>query len=143
MTELKRTTEQTKRTAEQIEQDIIDSNEGQDFVGMPNGHAIIKTTFWSDFGIAERFGEGAVEDTYKRAVKEWGKSIEYMTALSITLNHKIWETYTKSRALGRLYDRLWRECEDYIFACEDEEADDIKYLNFDKEEITYYVRARD
>ncbi len=29
-----------------------------------------QTTFWQDFGIAEKFGEEAIIDTYKRAKKE-------------------------------------------------------------------------
>ena len=48
-----------------------------------------KTTFWSDFSIAERFGAEAVRDTYKRAKAEWERDRVYGIELSMVLNHKI------------------------------------------------------
>ena len=30
-----------------------------------------QTTFWQDFSIADKFGTGAVQDTYNRAFAEW------------------------------------------------------------------------
>ena len=35
-----------------------------------NGYEV-KTTFWEDFSIAERFGLSAIQDTFNRAFKEW------------------------------------------------------------------------
>lgn len=80
-----------------------------------------KTTFYSDFTIADHFGLNAVKDTYNRAFNEWKSNTEYVTELSMTLNHKIWEHYYKEQEetapqkkeyedkLARLYDKLWRE----------------------------------
>ena len=34
-----------------------------------NGNEV-KTTFWEDFSIAERFGLSAIQDTFNRAFKE-------------------------------------------------------------------------
>ena len=50
-----------------------------------------KTTFWSDFSIADMFGTEGVKDTYNRAKEDWQDSIEYMTELAMVLNHKSWQ----------------------------------------------------
>ena len=39
-----------------------------------NGNEV-KTTFWEDFSIAERFGLSAIQDTFNRAVKEWKRRL--------------------------------------------------------------------
>ena len=56
-----------------------------------------KTTFWSDFSIADRFGKEAVQDTFDRAFKEWRSDVEYVTELAIVTNWKCWEHYNKAR----------------------------------------------
>lgn len=40
-----------------------------------------KTTFWTDFSIADMFGVEGVKDTYNRAKDEWQDNIEYMQNL--------------------------------------------------------------
>lgn len=89
-----------------------------------------KTTFWSDFTIAEAFGEHAVEDTYKRARKEWMDDVDYMAELTLVLNWKIWDLYEDKRteALARLYNELWMDCE-YTCYGHFEGADLRKYLD--------------
>ena len=39
-----------------------------------NGNEV-KTTFWEDFSIAERFGLSAIHDTFNRAFKEWKRRL--------------------------------------------------------------------
>ena len=39
-----------------------------------NGNEV-KTTFWEDFSIAERFGVSAIQDTFNRAFKEWKRRL--------------------------------------------------------------------
>ena len=39
-----------------------------------NGNEV-KTTFWEDFSIAERFGLSAIQDTFNRAFKEWKRRL--------------------------------------------------------------------
>lgn len=73
----------------------------------------VKTTFWEDFSIADRFGAKAVEDTYRRAFKEWKKNTEYVTELALVLNHKIWQHHQSNEKLAILYDKLWRECDEW------------------------------
>ena len=90
-----------------------------------------KTTFYMDFSIADMFGESAVKDTYKRAFKEWKRNTEYITELIMVLNWKIFEHYGKNDALAELYDKLWRESDEW--AMENLKGDDL----------TYYIRTTD
>ena len=39
-----------------------------------NGNEV-KTMFWEDFSIAERFGLSAIQDTFNRAFKEWKRRL--------------------------------------------------------------------
>ena len=57
------------------------------------GEERVKTTFWMDFSIADRFGKSAVKDTYKTAFESWKDNYKYLTELVMVLNHKIWEHY--------------------------------------------------
>ena len=50
-----------------------------------NGYEV-KTTFWEDFSIAERFGLSAIQDTFNRAFKEWKEDYEFLTELVLVLN---------------------------------------------------------
>lgn len=69
-----------------------------------------QTTFWEDFSIAERFGEEAIKDTYKRVRAEWENDRIYGTELAMVLNHKCWYHYENGEfKLSRLYADLWEE----------------------------------
>lgn len=71
------------------------------------------TTFWEDFSIADKYGIAGVKDTYKRAFNEWKDDYKFFTELTLVLNHKIWQHYESNRELAALYDRLWREADEY------------------------------
>lgn len=91
-----------------------------------------KTTFWSDFCIADRFGADAIMDTYRRAFNEWKDDYIYLTELVLVLNWKIWEHYENgSKLVASVYDRLWRHASEY--ACE----------NLKGEELRYYFKTTD
>ena len=72
-----------------------------------------KTTFWMDFSIADKFGESAIRDTYRRAFKAWKNNVEYLTELVMVLNHKIWYWYEKNKRYAEVYDDLWSKCAEY------------------------------
>ena len=55
-----------------------------------------KTTFWSDFSIADMFGTEGVQDTYNRAKESWQDNIEFMTEFAMVLNHKSWQPLLKT-----------------------------------------------
>ncbi len=84
-----------------------------------------KTTFWSDFCIADASGEAGVRDTYKRAFEEWKTNTVYVTELAMVLNWKIWEHYEKNESLARVYDELWRQCDGWC--CENLKGEDAAY----------------
>lgn len=69
-----------------------------------------KTTFWTDFSIADRFGKAAVKDTFNRAFKEWRNDVTYVTELAIVTNWKCWQHYEKGHEdLSRLYAELYHK----------------------------------
>ena len=71
------------------------------------------TTFWTDFSIADVFGLNSIQETYDRAFGEWKDHYEYLTELSMVLNHKIWEWDAFNDDRAGLYDKLWRETDEY------------------------------
>ena len=73
----------------------------------------LMTTFWEDFSIADKYGIAGVKDTYRRAFNEWKDDYKFFTELTLVLNHKIWQHYESNRELAALYDRLWREADEY------------------------------
>ena len=85
-----------------------------------------KTTFWDDFSIAERFGEKAIRDTYKRAFNEWKSNTEYITELTLILNWKIWRYNEKDEALAKLYNELWEKTD--AWCSENLKGDDLAYF---------------
>ena len=89
------------------------------------------TTFWEDFSIADAFGAEAVQDTFDRAFNEWKTQYKYLTELTIVLNHKIWLWYEKDDEMARLYDKLWKQADQY--ACN----------TLQGEEMAYYYKVTD
>ncbi len=92
-----------------------------------------KTTFWSDFSIADVFGVGGVKDTYNRAKESWQDNIEFMTEFAMVLNHKSWQHNGKNQALCSLYSDLWYEIDDFIY----------EHFKDNEEAISYYQRVTD
>ena len=72
-----------------------------------------KTTFWDYFTVAERYGVGGVNDTFRRAFDEWKDDYVYLTELVLVLNHKIWQWHGKNNALAGVYGKLWKEADGY------------------------------
>lgn len=68
---------------------------------------------------------------YRRAFNEWKDDYKFFTELTLVLNHKIWQHYESDRELAALYDRLWREADEYAMN------------NFKGEELDYYYRVTD
>ena len=84
---------------------------------------MVDNTFFMDFSIADVFGSNAVKDTYNRAFKEWKGNYKMLTALVITLNHKIWQHYeAKNHELATLYNELWEKADQYAFDTLKDEA---------------------
>lgn len=92
---------------------------------LENGYEV-KTTFWDDFTIADKFGADSIKDTYDRAFNEWKDNVEYLVELILVLNWKIWEHYEKgNKTFAQIYDMFWRETDQY--AVDNLKGDDLKY----------------
>ena len=91
----------------------------------------VKTTFWEDFSIADRFGISAIKDTYKRAFEEWKDNTEYITELVLVLNHKIWDWDGKDEDKAYIYNDLWLKADQW---CRE---------NLKGEDAEYYYRVTD
>lgn len=89
------------------------------------------TTFYEDFSIADAFGIDAIKDTYQRAFNTWKSDYEYITELIMTLNWKIHEHYGHNYTYAEIYDKLWRE------------ADEWAMENLKGEALLYYLRTTD
>ena len=92
------------------------------------------TTFWDDFTIAEKFNTKAITDTTEKAFNEWKDDYKYLTELIMVINHKSWYWYEKGN------ERLTNF---YIDMYNFYDARAIKYLEDNKEALTYYFRTLD
>lgn len=84
-----------------------------------------KTTFYTDFSIAENSGVAAVKDTYNRAFSEWKDNVEYLTELVMVINWKAWEHYITNESLCDVYIELFDKSDSY--AIENLKGDDLEY----------------
>ena len=90
------------------------------------------TTFYTDFSIADNYGEEAVIDTYERCMEAWKTDYKFLTEFVMALNWKIWEHYYDgNKTLAKTYDSLWRKADEY--ACK----------NLKGEELSYYYLTTD
>ena len=90
-----------------------------------------KTTFYTDFSIADKFGTSAIQDTYNRAFAEWKTNVEYLTELVMVLNWKIWRWHTHNDQYTRLYNDLWQKTDKYCM-------DHLK-----GSDLQYYIQVTD
>ncbi len=85
-----------------------------------------KTTFYTDFSIADGFGVSAIRDTYHRAFTEWHDNVEYLTELVMVLNWKVWEHYNQNETYTQVYQDLWELADTY--AMDSLTGDDLTYF---------------
>lgn len=103
----------------------------------------MKTTFWTDFNIADVFASAQdsfepLEDTLKRAYDEWKDDKVYATELVLVLNWKSWE-----HADGVIADKIGSWYADKYYEIKDKL---IEYWSQDKtrkEWIDYLYRTID
>lgn len=75
-----------------------------------------KTTFASDFAIAECYGDNSIKDTYRRASKEWMADKDFATELALVLNWYSWFWYDNGeQELSALYADLFYKCKDAFY----------------------------
>lgn len=89
------------------------------------------TTFYMDFGLAEKFGIDAIKETYNRSLKSWAFDYTYITELVMVLNWKIWEHYENDEKLAKIYNDLWENAKKWV------------HEHFNEVELNYYYRTTD
>lgn len=79
---------------------------------LENGYEI-KTTFWSDFSIADAFGIDAIKDTFNRAFNEWKNNTEYVTELACVMSWKSCAWYEKNNEYSMLYAEYYHKVDEW------------------------------
>ena len=79
---------------------------------LENGYEI-KTTFWSDFSIADAFGIDAIKDTFNRAFSEWKNNTEYVTELACVMSWKSCAWYKKNNEYSTLYAEYYHKVDEW------------------------------
>ena len=105
-----------------------------------------KTTFYTDFSIADAFGTGAIRDTYERAFNEWKTDTEYVTELVMVLNWKSWEHHDRGLLAEQEGDTLtadWHTDLVELYCSLYEEADAWCMDNLTGEDLSYFLRTTD
>ena len=91
------------------------------------------STYYTDFGIAEWYGEKAIKDTYRMAMKNWKDNIKMVTEIVMVLNWKIHQHYHQHNdKMGKLYNELYATTVDYV----------LSHFT-DEEDLSYYFRTTD
>ena len=85
-----------------------------------------KTTFYTDFSIADSFGLEGIKDTFKRCFEMWKDNVEQVTELCLAVNWKSWEHYQKNDAYCELYVDLYDTL--YDWCANNLKDDDLTYF---------------
>ena len=98
-----------------------------------------KTTFASDFAIAECYGDNSVKDTFRRAWDGWKDDKDFATELALVLNWYCWFWYDNGEpGLSKLYGDLYYKCKDAFYKHWAEEKTDSPAAKAWKEEVRSY-----
>lgn len=97
---------------------------------LENGYEL-KTTFWSDFTIADAFGVEAIKETFKTAFNEWKSNVEYITELAMVMSWKSCYWHEKNNTYMAIYSNLYCEVDKW---CMD---------NLKDEDLSYYIETTD
>ena len=77
------------------------------------------TTFWQDFSMADKFGNEAIADTYRKVKAEWKDNYKHWTELCLVLNHKIWQWHGTTRKPRSMTAEWPDELQEYYFQITD------------------------
>lgn len=97
---------------------------------LENGYEI-KTTFWSDFSIADAFGIDAIKDTFNRAFNEWKNNTEYVTELACVMSWKSCAWYKKNNEYSMLYADYYHKVDEWCMN------------NLKGKDLNYYLKCTD
>lgn len=97
---------------------------------LENGYEI-KTTFWSDFTIADKFGISAIRETFNNAFNSWKNNTEYITELACVMSWKSCAWYEKNDEYCVQYSNYYHKVDSW---CMD---------NLKGEDLEYYLKWTD
>ena len=97
---------------------------------LENGYEI-RTTFWSDFTIAEKFGISAIRETFNNAFRNWKTNTEYVTELACVMSWKSCAWYEKNDEYCVQYSDYYHEVDSW---CMD---------NLKGKDLEYYLKWTD
>lgn len=87
-----------------------------------------KTTFGTDFDIADALGEEAIKNTFEKAFAECKNNCKYLTELVMVLNYKCWQWYYRgNQTISKLYADLYYKSAEY--ASTHLEGDELSYYD--------------
>ena len=90
-----------------------------------------ETTFWEEFSLADNYGSEGVIEHYNLVFNQWKDNLRFLTELVLVLNWKIWRWHEHNDEYARLYDKLWKQADQY---CMD---------NLKGDDLTYYIQTTD
>lgn len=73
----------------------------------------VRTTFYIDFSIAEKFGTKGIKSTYEESFEEWNKEYEYVTELCMVLNWKMFRWFSVNDEFYELYRKLYTQLDQW------------------------------
>ena len=85
----------------------------------------VKTTFYTDFSIAERYGVDAIRSTFEQSFEEWNSNCEYVTELCMVLNWKMFRWFENNDELFNLYKELYTRLDQWCI--NNLKGDDLEY----------------
>lgn len=90
-----------------------------------------KTTFGTDFDLADILGIEAIRDTFERAFTKWKDNCEYFTELVLVLNHKYWQWHyirkqrMEAESYAEVYSNLFYKY--YYYGIKHFKGDELSY----------------
>ena len=88
----------------------------------------VKTTFYTDFSLAEFFGVKGIRSTYDMCFKGWKDNYQFITELCMVLNWKMFRWFEVREDFYEVYRELYRQLDDWCV--ENLKGDELEYYYF-------------
>ena len=88
----------------------------------------------NEYGDTPKVAEISITALYQGHLKSFGNNPYGQAELNIALNYGIWRNCKTNEELAKIYDKLWKEHNDYIFD---------KLFKEDKEKLETFIKITD
>lgn len=85
----------------------------------------VKTTFYIDFSLSEKYGVYGIVDNYDMIFEMWIDEYEVVTELCMVLNWKMWRWYNKNDDFYQVYRYLYTKLDKWCV--ENLKGDELDY----------------